>query len=472
MKTLDLNVTLLLPYIAIIVAFCFFLYIYWVFVAGRRFFLSATNGFALGQADIMLGTILSADLGKPLDLAWVMLLLGSWVCFTMGAIAANLRKQFKPRREIHNFVSSPLQFDLKSGVFSLTIVQLGLVCLAVGTAFSIAVGHNVFFLGLQQLIRGDDPIGIFQDYSTKRTEISYGGEHYFAPGYTGQFTAVLMPLLLYLLYFRIRKSHRFAEAAYAILLLVAGLYFLTIAGGRGPLVSAVMTFVILFTPFGPFPWLWRYARRSVWILLFLLLTFYLLSTSVMGRLGTDFGGLSLVRGGIEDAYNRTTGQSRAYLEIMRIVMSQPIVWGQQWLQNVVDLLPGLKGGGLGNEFHALLYSGNTRGYMGLPAWGWTYYNWGWFGTLVTAFFTGMLMQAFNIVYVRGKRQLSRVVVLFDAGLRLSGFVDLYSLFLGGFVTSLLYYALICVVKSRSSLLNLPIRTSRNEIGLSRLRRGV
>jgi hypothetical protein len=91
--------------------------------------------------------------------------------------------------------------------------------------------------------------------------------------------------------------------------------------------------------------------------------------------------------------------------------------------------------------------------VGLNVYASLFYNLGLWGSLAGFAIVGFLIQMFTINYVRGERNIIRVVILFVAGFRLAMFRDPYSLFLEGFFTVVIYYLITLVLKER----RLPLR---------------
>jgi len=117
------------------------------------------------------------------------------------------------------------------------------------------------------------------------------------------------------------------------------------------------------------------------------------------------------------------------------------------------MIPGsAKGYGFSNEMSLYLY-GTIEGNVGLNVYASLFYNLGLWGSLAGFAIVGFLIQMFTINYVRGERNIIRVVILFVAGFRLAMFRDPYSLFLEGFFTVVIYYLITLVLKER----RLPLR---------------
>jgi len=425
--------------------------VYWIYVAGGKAFVSPTNWFLVLQLPFLIGTLQAIDVGRHEDLVWLFAVMGGTFSFIFGAFLANSFSAFNPRVEINRFVSQPVKFDMEFLPYSVMVLGMGAVCVLVGIIFVLSIQTNIFVWAIGNFFSSGGEISQTQ-YGDMRTAITTGREGYVAPGYTLQFVAVLLPLILYLMYFRIRRTRRPMEIILGATLLLGDLYFITAFGTRGQIIFLALTFAALVSPFGPVPEVWRSARRTTFIVIVALLAFYAVSTILMGRTDTNpVSGdwVEAVGGALYDFYDRTTGAySSQMLSLVRYLMSQPIDWGAEWLQSMSGMIPGgAKGYGFSNEMSLYLY-GTIEGNVGLNVYASLFYNLGLWGSFVGFTIVGFLIQVFTINYVRGERTIIRVVILFVAGFRLSMFRDPYSLFLEGFVTVVLYYLIVLILKER------------------------
>jgi hypothetical protein len=429
---------------------------YWLKVAGRKIFFSTTNWFLCLQLPFLIGTIQAFDPLRREDVIWLFTVIGGTLCFFVGAYLANTRKAFDPRVEIAEFCARPIDFDLQYLPYSVLVLGMGALCIVVGTIFILSIQTNVFVWAVTNFMSSGGDISQDQ-YGAMRTAITTGREGYVAPGYTLQFVAVIMPTILYLLYFRVRQTKRPFEIILGVTLLLGDLYFITAFGTRGQIIFLALVFIALVSKFGPVPEAWKSARKMTYIVFALLIMFYGVSTILMGRVDTNpaTGNLLEAAGGtIYDFYDRTTGAyASEMLSLVRYLMTQPIGWGAEWLQALSSMIPGgTKGYGFANEMSLFLY-GAIEGNVGLNVYASMFYNLGLAGSLIGFALLGFVLQTFTINYVRGERKITRVVILFALGFRLAMFRDPYSLFLEGFVTLFIYYLLVLVLKER----RLPLR---------------
>jgi hypothetical protein len=424
---------------------------YWALVAGRKLFASASNCFMIVQVLGWIGTVVAVDVRQSTDLQWLGILTAGLVAFTLGAGIANVLRSFRPAPDIQRFVSARVQYDLGSFWLRLLTYGLALICLAVGLLYVFSVGYHVMLQSLVDLAKfgSIDPV----QYSLLRTSVSVG--QYVGSGYAAQFTAILLPVLISLLYLRARLLDSPWELALVVGLTAADILYMTAAGGRGWAFFAAVGFLILISPVGPIPAIYPRCKRAFWGLLLALVIFYIVSTTVMGRTGGHEAGAGRLAGDVAgEFYNRVLGsQAEGQLELMRTLLSHEPVMGQQWWDDLASIVPWSESKRFllsGSWFYALLHQGDTLGSMGLTTWGSAAYNWGALSVVPLGLLVGFLLQSFSIAYVRGPKTLSRSVILFAAGYRLGYVRDPYSLLLDGFVTLVLFYGLLQVLERPST----------------------
>ena len=418
--------------------------VYWYAVAGRRVFASPINHFLFPQLLFLVGTFYSVELDRPDDFVWITSILGGLGCFTAGAIFANSLKKFHPRVEIERFRLAPYQNDLDLYPTRYALLGTAIICVTVGVLFARAVGYNVFLGAVGQFL--DQGIVDSAGYSRLRTSIST--TNYVAAGYALQFTGVLLPAIWTLFFLRMLTSRRLPDVLMFGGLLLLDFYFLTISGARGFVVVVGSGFVLLFSPFGPLVRMWPRLRLGIVISGALVFGYYALATVLAGRSQISEARTDTASGVVQELIGRlVTVEAAGHLKLTRYLMAEPVVWGQQWLQELAVVLPSNdKAFGFGSELHAFLYNGDRSGSLGLSFWGSALYNWDVVGVLLHSLFVGFALQLFTIRYVRGERTLSRLVLLFMLGHSLALYRDPYSFLLTGSLTLLLYYGLFVLVK--------------------------
>lgn len=423
------------------------LLVYRSWVAGKSLMVTAATGFVIIQTMYVLGTVLSIDWNIDEDFIWLQAQVASLALFTIGGLAANHLTHFNAKKEIRAFRLRPVLYDLDGTWHLFVLVLVGTASIAAGIVYALAVGYNVFTYSLTQFLSTQTVSQA--TYGTMRTTIST--ERYVAAGYSAQFFGILLPIVMYLLWFRWWQTRRLVNL---IILPVVGaleLYFLTITGGRSWLLYATGGFVALVF-FGPFPKVGRRMRLWGAGVMITAVLFYGASTVLMGRATSKSNRDSLAQGVVMEFYNRVVGwQAEGQTQLMRYFISIPPVWGGEWLEGLESVLPQFrKAHGFGSRLHAMLYKGNNSGSLGLTFAGSAIYNWGIAGMLLLSGVLGWLLQRLTIWYVRGTRRLSRVVVIFSAGCSLARFRDPFSLLLEGFLTAMLCYWLLAVGEKKGS----------------------
>ncbi|HZU24132.1 MAG TPA: hypothetical protein VFA04_01335 [Bryobacteraceae bacterium] len=421
--------------LAIAMASAVIVWVYWRWVAGRQFMFSAPNGFFLLQLPYLIGTFGAVNPENSQDMIWLLAQVGSLALFTAGAILANSMRHFHPAQEIPAFRARPVYYDLDRGWKVLFVAASGIVSMVVGVYYSMAVGYNVFTYNLKQFITTGAINS--EEYSTMRTSISV--DKYVAAGYSAQFVAIILPLVIAFLWFRWWQNHRALNLFSLVVLSLGDLYFLTLTGGRGWMIFAIGGFVALLFV-GPFPRVGKRMRTWGIVAMCIVVVFYGASTTLMGRTAVE-GQHNLATGVLLDFYDRIVGwEARGQMLLMQYFLSVPSVWGAEWWASLRDLLPQTRQArGFGSELHAMLYKGDRSGSLGLTFAGSVIYNWGLLGLAFLSLAVGWLLERLNIAYVRGPRLLSRLLVLFFAGFSLARLRDPYSLLLEGFVTLGLCY---------------------------------
>ena len=435
--------TKLLLVIAVGLYFSYLFYFYWKVVAGGIPFISAPTWFLIINGLLALGTLLAVDVERPDDLRWLGIVILGITSFIAGAYIANIRYRFVPAEEIRSFKEKPTTPDLSSGQFFWLIIGMGVVSAIIGLLFALAVGYNVLLESIRMLIQGSNAETIRVQYSLMRTGTSYAGEKYVAPGYARQFFATLLPTVLFIVYFqkfRIEKHRTLGNYFLIILFGTITAYLLTLTGSRGLVIEPIMLFLFLGTSLGPFSDREKIPRRTTFFWLGLIMIFYITVSAIMGRTGSVGVGTSAV-----DFWNRMVSEKAiVQMQIMYYLFQKPVVWGSNWYDIFLNVLPE-HSTGFSNELYRLI-RGSTRGSIGLNFFGSAWYNWSTVGVFIIAMALGGMSQYFTIRYFRGKKELTRVIILFIAGYYLGNFRDPQTLLLNGFITMLLYYGIIILGK--------------------------
>lgn len=422
--------------------------LFWAGALGRSWMLTAPVAFMFFQLAFFVGSLRAVDLVSELDRQWIVVELSGLAAFVVGVWAASAYTHFQPGVEIRRFVAAPLKYDL-DGVKGAAILGTGVVCCAVGAVFAVAAQHNVFSENLSAYL--SEGVADPHRYGTMRSEVVT--ERYLGVGYVMQFTAMLLPIVIYLMFFRVRRDPRPHEVAVLLVFLGAALYCMTVQGARGWLLHAAACFVFLTATVGPLPRSERQGGANVvkYVVAVAGAAFYATAAMLMGRMTVASSSLNeYAFGAVGDLFDRIMGfEAEGQLILMRHFFGGDPVWGAEWWDGISRIIPFYaKAHGFGSELHALLYRGNDSGSLGLTTWGSAWYNWGTLGPIFVGLAAGWGMQYFTAWYVRGERTVSRVVILFVAGYHLLDLRDPYSFLLDGFPTTLGYLALLSFVADR------------------------
>lgn len=382
--------------------------------------------------------MLNADFTSNFDLYWVFLRVVGLAAFLIGTIHASNSLRFSPREEIDRFRALPLIDDLRGSVSGLIIICTIGICVMAGYLFARQIGYNAFGLSVTQLLNFGSVDRA--DFSALRAGATREG--YAAAGYAVQFTAVLLPALILMIFLRGRLNRTPILYFVVAILAIMDLYFLTIVGGRKYLIGTVAMIILVLIPLTtPLPRGLRATKGGAAAFVVGALALFGLTTLLQGR-GSGDDEPSLLRESTLGLYDRLGGDYSFYqFESVRLLRDEVPVWGAQWLDQLKTTLPGADIGlSFDARLHGLLFSGNTRGNSPLDFWGSSYYNWGALGLVLIAFGLGYLLQLFSVKYlIRSEKSLSAVVLLSWAGYRFALWRDPYSMLLEGGVTLILFY---------------------------------
>ena len=412
---------------------CASLFLQFLVVDGRRFTPSPTALFLLVQLPYWVGTWAVVDPQNENQSLWFAVLGTGMLAVSIGAVLANRVHHYDCRRELAPLVRRPVIDDLSTMSIRYPVyITLVLSCV-VGFVYVEMIGYNVFFQSLRQFLTLGllDPVS----YSTDRVTIST--TRYVASGYVSQFTAILLPAFAAIMYFRVKMRRSRMEIGLLAIVCVADVWFMTAAGVRGWVVFAGGGFLLLISPWGPLPLWWRRTRTLFAVLTITIFLFYTVAAVLMGRADRDSPGfIGVITGGSNELYERTIGsEAELHMQLMEYYLDEPPQWGKEWLEELYSALPvSNKGMSAGNYMYAFLHRGDSGGSMGLTAFGSLVYNWGVWLTLLFLLGVGFGYQSFWISMLRGPRFLSRIVILFFAGVRLALVRDPYSFLLQGAFT--------------------------------------
>lgn len=422
---------------------------YWKSVAGAVGMASSTNIFIAYQTLYLTGTFLAIDRGSGAQQYILWSTVTGVFCAVLGAKMVNATLRFRPVREFRIFQQTPLLVDTGRSWNILVIGSVLAAAVAAGTLYATRVGYNTFLAGLTRLLSE----GVIDQHYYSRLRLNVSSGEYAAPGYANQFIAVLLPTLILILLAHQLRKRSFHLFILCTVLILADLYFLTITGSRGLVLKAFLPGAIALTAYGPLAGTSTRAKLYMLSFVLLMVGYYGVSTTVMGRTGAKDLDSANPLNVVEEFYDRTVGwQVKGQVIALEVLLSRDgvPVWGTEWWQTLSTVLPFDKQGRtFGNELHSILYSGNDAGAFNLEIWGSLLYNWGFAGIVIGGFLAGALLQYFTVAYIRGSRTLVRTVVLFVAGFHLGFVRDPFSLFLEGFISSIVLYVIFSISSTRA-----------------------
>ncbi len=441
---------------AFFLIYVYILLYYYVVVNGRVFFPTATNLVVLDHTILFIGTLVQADIfGRAFDLTRLSNILVGMLIFVAGARVARQVTQFLPKEEYSEFKKKPIYFDLHSGVYWWTIVCMGAVATLVGAVQAQLIGYAVPWEALELYIDSGDPFQTQIVYSSLRKGISNAVIGWVAPGYVMQFTQVLLPIVVCFLYIRVVVLKRVSDKLVLLLFLLPCLYFLTIRGQRGPIVNFALWFLFLVSSkYGPLGNITLSRKRLPLVIGILAAGFYVLGTVFMRRnvgFGEVFGvsatgivGVTVTS--LMDLLDRVVlVTSRVQLFAMDVLHREPFSWGRGWLESLSLVLPGYRPS-LANRIGQIV-TGDLLVSGPVDLWSSIWLDFGWIGMVFIPFVIGFLLQRYTIIFFRGKKTATRIVVLFVASFTFIGVGEPIGLFNNGFVTLVIYYYLVRMVKN-------------------------
>jgi len=430
----------------ILISYTYIIIFYYIVVNNRVKLASAINLFMIYQVLTFIGTLLLADVyGREFDkIRLIGMLLGT-LTLTLGAFAANIVSRFVPNVVWKHHNKKPYIFDLYGGVYLWLMVGIGVFSLAVGILYVSAIGYNAPL----ELIRRFTQTGNLSEtslaYSQLRTAVSRGT--YVAPGYANQFIRILLSLIFFLMYTRAFHTRRFMDKVVALMVFLLCVYFLTVTGVRSYIIIFSATFLVLNSnTFGPLGNLFGAKGRKFALLVILVaFVFFGLFSVLGGRVEQNATTLGNTKEVISDFLERIVFvASQNQLLVMEYFKDLPLQLGGGWVDSLRTLLPGTHLG-LSNEIYFILY-GNHFGNAPVDIWTSIWLEFGWAGVIIVPLIIGFLLQKLHIHFLSSGKTLSRMVIMIMVSFALIEINEPITLFNNGFVTLMIYYGLIRLVK--------------------------
>jgi len=324
--------------------------------------------FPIAQLVMGLGTLALVDIFYPPDVEYAYVISGPTIIYCVTSCALYLGRP-SPERDHPN----PIVVDAP---ISPVVWALLILSVLVTIVYYVAVGYNVFVLGLQGLAGK----GAGQDLTQLRID-SYSADRYLYPGYVNQFKNILLPALSIVVVWRSYSNrwtlrHGLAASLFAITAIsVLG------TGQRGGFVIVTLFVGAVF--------FWadrrRFAHRAS-LLMLGVLPLLTLATLFLGRSLTSVSrasseldklGVILQELGRRITYDNQAAGQQAFRYTYRLETEN----GGEWLTGVMGLLPGHSGSSLPQDVFFAIY-GTDRGSAPPSLWGSIAHNFGWIGLLI------------------------------------------------------------------------------------------
>jgi hypothetical protein len=439
-----MNATLI--QLAFLLVYSLLVAFYFIVVTGKSLFPTGTTLFLLQQSMTFVGTIILIE-AYGLDVGVERLLfitVGMWM-FVLGAAIANRAKRFKPKVGIRRFLQNPIYFDLHSGVYWL-MIGMAIVSIVVSLIYLSNLGSVVLLNTLRTYLSSGSLTESRLAYSAGRKTVHNSAGIYLASGYAFQFIATLLPTVVFLMYARMEFLHKRNDRIIFVTLFLIAVFGLAIPGNRLIIMNFFLIFFLLTSkrwgPFGIFQkshW-WRITIPVIALGIFAGVTVLAGRVGVVSTLGKGLAA------GLSDLFTRaflvTAGNQ---LFFQRVFDYSGLRWGLGWLQSLSNIIPGISRFSYNTQLALLLY-GNTGSNTPPDFWSSTFWNFDWFGVILVPLLTGYLLQRYAIGFFTGRKALSRIVIIFVSFFALREITDPYDYFNNGFVTLIIFFTLVVIVK--------------------------
>ena len=336
--------------------------LHYVFVTRRRGFLTGDGIFVVVQAISVAGTLSIIDANDSLDESYVPVVCAPVIVYCLVSI-------FVHEVAWRNHPESRTRPRLVVGKPRAREWWLVWVSLAIVTLYFLAVGYNVLFIGLMDLLTGSK-----SDIATLRLE-SYSGNRYFAPGYVNQFKNSLLPALVVAIWTYLARKKSPGTLPFVVIFGGAALVGLLGTGQRGAFVTFCLVAFVYVYYLDPI----RFPRRALWLagsgLIVLLGSSLTLgrSSKAIAAAPTMFGKLSILWG---EVWTRIVeGNQASGVAGWHYTSGLPTANGREWYQGLLGLSPFNRGSTLPQEIFKSLY-GSDRGTSPPSMWGSVEYNFG------------------------------------------------------------------------------------------------
>lgn len=402
------------------------------------------------------GTIIRANMGWEADRTRLFSMFIGLVAAMAGGALANVLSRHAPRAELRAYQEAPTIDDVTGGKAA-ALIAVGAVSVLVGFVYVNALGFSAPIVMIREYLTTRDLDTVARTYSNMRIAPTTGGV-YIAPGYASQFTRFLLPAVLFITYFKSRMIGTRTMRFVSVLLMILCLYFLASTGVRAYLIVFGAMFAVLMSRrLGPFGSAVR--SRS----LALALTFVLIAGVFgvltflggrSGRTGSAVGDVASVAWNLLDRVVLITADVQ--LVAMRHFLNEPRGWGQAWLAGLQVLLPGptILESTRSSDIY-ILFHGWGGGNAPPDLWTTLWLEFGWLSFVLVPGLIGYFWQRLHIRTVRGRKSLTRAVILSMAAFTMWEASEPLALFNDGLVTLLLLLFTVRVAHFLDTLLSTP-----------------
>lgn len=435
----------------------------WRVVLGQQLMGTGPLAFLMFQSVNVAGLIVATDYASDASsFVWPWVALSGLLSLVVGAAAASAWLRFDPRVEIPVWRDRPITDDFRIAESRWLVLTLLVISVAVGAIFVSRIGYNTLIQSLQDLLQSGAVDRV--EVSRLRSDATRGG--YNAAGYASQFTSVILPALLLLVYVSSRIQRRRGWRYLVLAVALVDVYFVTAVGGRSHLISALFMAALLLAGWSsPLPRVHRLTGWKAVLLLGALMTIFGFTTLLQGR--SDTSPADVARNTTVGFWNRVGGDySRSQLAALDVVRDDAPVLGSHWTAELQTVLPGRSSDVIFDEQLHLAVYGHARGNLPLDPWGSYFYNWGYAGVVGVSFLIGAGLQFLTVTHlIRRERTLTRIVLMSMVGYLSAELIGPYSVLLNGMLTLLILTWIMDVASSYARTRSRQVVSARHR-GLS------
>ncbi|ARN70865.1 hypothetical protein BST91_03980 [Nonlabens tegetincola] len=269
------------------------------------------------------------------------------------------------------------------------LLYLLIFSIAMSILYYQLVGYNLFLESLR---------GGANDFVQMRLD-AYSGKNYYAPGIFNQFKNTIFPILF--VYFAFLWRNRNFFWYYIVIVGLILVFSLIGTGQRTFLVTGILIIIAIITGLKS----GKISKSIVFYSsIFIIVVFGFLSLQ-LNRV-SDAGLTST----LEQLSHRIFDSNQLSAVVgFRYVEKQNIVLGNEWLESLIGLVPGIKGSDLSNRIFDQIFGG-FRGTAPLSVWGSAYHNFGFMGSIFLCLLVGFLYTKVYLRFINGKKTIIRVTV--------------------------------------------------------------